>query len=137
MAKVRFSVSMDRELLKPFEAWMKKKGYKNRSEALRDLIRRALVEREWEEGKEVAGVVVLLYDHRSPSIHRELLKEEHSRHQLVIAKTHTHLNEENCLEVVILRGRGKEVKSFGESLITRRGVKFGRLVKATTGKTLK
>ena len=137
MGKVRFSVSVDPELVEKFDRWLREKGYRHRSEAFRDLVRRALVESEWEKQEgEVAAVVVLVYDHHVPGLSQALMEEEHRHHTLVLARTHAHLDEHNCLEVVLLRGPAQALRRLGEAMIARRGVKFGRFLPATTGREL-
>lgn len=138
MGKVRFSISVDPELLEKFDNWLNEKGYSTRSEAFRDVIRRILVEKGWEsEEGDVAAVVVLVYDHHTPALSESIMSKEHEHHEVVIARTHAHLDEHNCLEVVLLRGKTRIIKQLGESLIAKKGVKFGRFIRATTGKDLK
>ncbi len=134
---VRFGVAVDHDLLKKFDARNKRKGYVNRSEAIRDLIRECLVEEEW--GKttgETVGVVSLVFDHDRMELSKTLTHAQHRRHGLIVATTHVHLDEHNCLEVLILRGKARQVRTFAEHLISRRGVKHGKLFTTTTGKKL-
>jgi len=94
---VRFGVSMDTELLAQFDELIRQLGYANRSEALRDLVRARLVQREWEEGAEVVGVIVLLYDHHRRELTERLTDLQHHYHGSVAATMHIHLDEHNCL----------------------------------------
>ena len=137
MGKVRFSVSLEPELLEKFDLWLKEKGYGTRSEAFRDLLRKALVEKEWEENKVVAAIAVLVYDHHTPGLTQYLMNREHSHLNVVISRVHAHLDEHNCLEVVLMKGPAQSVKKLGESLIATRGVVFGKFIPATLGKGLK
>lgn len=137
MGKARFSISIDPDLLEKFEHWMREHGYQQRSEAFRDLVRKVLVEEEWEKIRgDVAAVVVLVYDHHVPGLSQTLMNEEHKHHDVVIARTHAHLDPHNCLEVILLKGPAETLKQLGNSMIARRGIKFGYFLPATTGKDL-
>ncbi len=137
MTKVRFCLSVEPEHLAHFERWMEANGYTNRSEAFRDLVRQLVVEETWaREDREVSAVAVLVYDHHLYALPQHLVEEEHRHHELVLARTHVHLDEHNCLEVVLMRGPAPQVKALGDRLIARRGVKVGRLVPAHTGQGL-
>ena len=134
---VRFGVSVDQDLLKKFDSRNRRKGYVNRSEALRDLVRECLVSEEWGVSKGArVGVVSLVYNHHKLELPKTLAHEQHKKHSLIVATTHVHLDEHNCLEVLILRGKAQEVKKLAEHLISRRGVKHGKLFLTTTGKKL-
>ncbi|MFN3346726.1 MAG: nickel-responsive transcriptional regulator NikR [Candidatus Bipolaricaulaceae bacterium] len=124
---VRFGVSMEAELLGAFDELVRKKGYTNRSEALRDLVREALSGQAWAEGKEVLGVIVLLYDHRKRELLARLTQAQHHAPAQVLASLHIHLDEENCLEVVAVRGPAAEVEELADRLRAEKGVKLGRL----------
>jgi len=134
---VRFGVSLERELLQKFDARNRRKGYSNRSEAIRDLVRQCLVEEEWSKREgETLAVVSIVYDHDKVTLARTLAQTQHKRHRLIIATTHVHLDEHNCLEVLILRGKASQVKQLGEEIVAKRGVKHGRFFMTTTGKGL-
>lgn len=124
---VRFGVSMEAELLAAFDELIRKKGYTNRSKALRDLVREALAAQTWEEGKDVLGVIVLLYDHRERELLARLTQAQHHAHAHVLASLHIHLDEENCLEVVAVRGPAAEVQELADRLRAEKGVKLGQL----------
>ena len=138
MEKVtRFGMSLPEELLRKFDSLMKRKGYSNRSEALRDLIRDRLVEEEWKaSGKETVGTVTLVYDHHSSDLQEKLTALQHHNVKNIISSTHIHLDEHNCLEVLIVRGKSKKVREIADKLIATKGVKHGKLVMTTTGKKL-
>lgn len=123
---LRFGVSMEEELLKAFDALIQKKGYPNRSEALRDLVREALAARAWEEGKEVVGVIALLYDHHKRELLARLTSLQHHAHTHVLASLHVHLDEERCLEVVAVRGPARDIQDLADHLRAIPGVKLGR-----------
>ncbi|HET9552220.1 MAG TPA: nickel-responsive transcriptional regulator NikR [Anaeromyxobacteraceae bacterium] len=135
----RIGVSLEAELLKQFDRLIEQKGYVNRSEAIRDLIRDALVQREWSEssgGEERVAVATLVYDHDSASLAQKLAHIQHENHKAVVSALHVHMDEHNCLEVLVLRGRARDVIRMGEGLVSTKGVKYGKLVPATTGQSL-
>ncbi len=135
---IRFGISMHEDLLQKFDGIVARKGYSNRSEAIRDLIRDELVEKEWEtEGEEVAGTITLVYDHHSKGLSHMLLEQQHEYHDLIMTSTHVHLDHHNCLEVLIIKGRAAEAKKVAEKLISIKGVKHGKLTFASTGRGLK
>ena len=136
----RIGVSLDADLLSRFDRLIEQKGYASRSEAIRDLIRDALVQREWSEARgseERVAVVTLVYDHDSSSLARKLAHIQHENHRAVVSALHVHLDAHNCLEVLVLRGRGREVVRMGEGLLSTKGVKYGKVVPATTGQGLR
>jgi CopG family transcriptional regulator, nickel-responsive regulator len=136
----RIGISLEEGLLGQFDRLIADKGYVNRSEAIRDLIRDALVQREWSESgarEERVAVVTLVYDHDSSSLAHKLAHIQHENHKAVVSALHVHMDEHNCLEVLVLRGRAHDVMAMGEGLMSTRGVKFGRLVPATTGESLR
>ena len=138
MAKtVRFGVAMDDELLSKFDALIDRKGYENRSEAIRDLVRNLLVEEEWAGGDaETVGTITLVYDHHVHDLQDNLTDLQHNLHEAIISTVHVHLDAHNCLEVLIVRGAAAEIKAAADRLIGTKGVKHGRLTMTTTGKEL-
>jgi CopG family nickel-responsive transcriptional regulator len=134
---VRFGVSIPDDLLEKFDLLISTKGYTNRSEAIRDLIRDRLVENEWSElGHQVVGTVTVVYNHEQSDLAQKLTEIQHRNHDLIISAIHVHLDAHNCLEVLIVRGDAEEVKKAGELLISTRGVKHGKITMTTTGKEL-
>lgn len=134
---VRFGVSLDLDLLDRFDNLIRKLGYSNRSEAVRDLIRRKLVEDEWEApDAETFAAVFLVYDHHSMSVASRLMDVQHESFTRVIGSFHVHVDEHNCLEVIILQGNGQELRRLADEMISLKGVKFGRLNLGTTGKMI-
>lgn len=134
---MRFGVSLNEKLLKEFDRFIASKGYTNRSEAIRDLIREKLVEREWETGeKETVGTITIVYDHETRELLEKLTHFQHQHLDLIISTTHVHLDEHNCLEVLIVKGKGKKIKDIANKLISTKGVKHGKLIATTTGKEL-
>ncbi len=134
---VRFGVSMDENLLQRFDTLISRKGYANRSEAMRDLIREHLVEEEWrEKGREMVGTITMVYNHHTRGLSDSLTDLQHHFHNLVISTMHLHLDEDNCLEVLVVKGKVDKIKSIADKLISTRGVKHGKLTMTTTGKEL-
>ena len=133
---VRFGVSLEKELLEKFDILIKEKKYPNRSEAIRDLIRENLVKREWVEGKEVAGAITLVFDHHKRDLVNILTDIQHDFHTLIISSQHIHLDHDNCFEIIVVRGKPIEVSDLADKLRATKGVKYGSLSIATTGKEL-
>ena len=133
----RFGVSLSRSLLKELDGMIRKKGYRNRSKALSDMIRDHLVEHQQESGdSEVAGTVTLVYDHHRPNVQDTLTDFQHKHLDKIISTLHVHLDHHDCLEVLVVRGKASAVKSVAEHLIAVRGVKHGKLMLTSTGKDL-
>ena len=125
----RIGVSIDSDLLQRFDAFITDKGYENRSEAFRDLIRDRLVDSAVVSGNSfVVGTVTLIYDHHTRLLPEKLTDLQHESHDLIISTLHAHLDHENCLEVVVLRGNSKDVQKLADRLISTKGVQHGRLV---------
>lgn len=134
---VRFGISADERLLERFDSLIADKGYVNRSEAVRDLIRNALVEELWNVGEEEAvGTVTLVYDHHSTDLADKLTERQHSHHKEIVSTLHIHLDAHHCLEVVVLRGQAREINRLAAELIGTKGVKHGKFVATTTGSGL-
>jgi CopG family transcriptional regulator, nickel-responsive regulator len=136
----RIGISLEEDLLERFDELIAEKGYVNRSEAVRDLIRAELVARSWSTSRsdeERVAVVTLVYDHDASSLAQKLAHIQHENHRAVVSALHVHMDEHNCLEVLVLRGGAREVLRMGESLAATKGVKYGKLVPATTGHDLR
>lgn len=135
---VRFGVSMNGELLKQFDKKIVARGYVNRSEAVRDLIRNRLVEVEWEdEEQEVTGTFTLVYDHHVRGLSNLLTELQHNWHDLILVTTHVHLDHHNCLEVLVLKGPAGKAREVADRLVGVKGVKHGQLTITSTGQSLK
>ena len=134
----RFSATVDRDLLAAFDQLLERRGYANRSEAVRDLIRQALVSEEWDDRRgEVMAVISLVYDHHQPNLLNRMAEIQHDARASVISASHVHIDHHNCLEVIIARGRPTHLRALSDRLIALRGVKSGTLSAATTGKRLR
>jgi CopG family nickel-responsive transcriptional regulator len=133
---IRFGVSLEKHLLEQFDKLITDRGYGNRSEALRDLIRNELVQREWMTGDVVSGTITLVYDHHRRGLVNTLLDIQHSYHRLIISSQHIHADHNNCLEVIVVKGNPQEIEKLASRLKATKGVKHGSLTMATTGKHL-
>jgi len=131
---VRFSISTDERLLARFDDLIAEKGYVNRSEAIRDLIRNSLAEDALaDEAVEAVGTVTLVYDHHFSDLGDKLTEHQHTHHQSIVSTLHIHLDAHQCLEVVVLRGSAGEIRRLADSLIGTKGVTQGRFVVTTAG----
>jgi CopG family nickel-responsive transcriptional regulator len=133
---VRFGVSVEQELLTQFDDVIARKGYTNRSEAIRDLIRDHLVGQEWDENKETVGTVTFVYDHHVRDLTHRLTALQHDYQHLIQSGMHVHLDHDHCLEVLVLRGKGSDIQRLSDALVSTKGVKHGKLTMTTTGKGL-
>ena len=134
---LRFGVSIEENLLKKFDSFISSTNYKNRSEALRDLIRIALVEEEWENAdEEVAGAIVLVYNHRKRELVDKLLDIQHDYNKYIISSQHIHLDHDNCLEIIVVKGSMKFIQEILSKLKSAKGVKHASLTKSTLGKNI-
>jgi CopG family nickel-responsive transcriptional regulator len=134
---IRFGISLPQSLLSRFDRLISSKGYANRSEALRDLIREYLVEREWEGGgKETVGTVSLVYDHHKRDLSNVLTDLQHQHSHSIISVLHVHLDKHNCLEVAVIKGKPSKIRTIADRLISTKGVNYGKLTMATIGKSL-
>jgi len=133
---IRFGVSLERKLLRRFDRLIRQKRYTNRSEALRDLIRKELVEREWEEDREVAGAITFVYDHHRRELLNRLTDLQHDYQRIIISTQHIHLDHDHCLEIVAVRGRAKDILKLADALKAVKGVRHGILSMTSTGKEI-
>jgi CopG family nickel-responsive transcriptional regulator len=127
----RTAISLDSDLLREFDRIIKQKGYGSRSEAIRDLVRDLSVKSDIARNKNIVATLTLIYDHHQPQLSEQLIEAQHHYAGKVLATTHVHLDARNCLEVIILKGRGSEVQHFADRLLSLRGVKHGKLVMTT------
>jgi CopG family transcriptional regulator, nickel-responsive regulator len=128
----RIGVSIDSDLLRRFDTFIKDKGYENRSEAFRDLIRDRLVgSAVVSPSQAVVGSVTLIYDHHTRLLPEKLADLQHDSHAIVVSTLHVHLDHDRCLEVVVLRGKSRDVQILADRLISTKGVRHGRLVMST------
>ncbi|MEI6560113.1 MAG: nickel-responsive transcriptional regulator NikR [Rhodospirillaceae bacterium] len=125
----RVTISLDDGLLEEFDGYLRRKGYENRSEAIRDLVRRRLEEDRLAQGQAEYAVACLSYvfNHEQRELARRLTRAQHQHHDLMLSTLHIHLDHDNCLEVVVLRGQTAEVRGFAEATIAETGVRHGTL----------
>jgi len=124
----RFGISIDSDLLESFDRLIAQKGYQNRSEAIRDLIRNALVEEKTTSGQEeMVGTLTMVYNHHVRDLADKLTEQQHQHHQQVVSALHVHLDAHNCLEVLVLKGSSAEINRLADELLGVKGVKHGRL----------
>jgi len=136
MSLVRFSVSLDQALVKKFDQKICVERCPTRSKAVGDLIRKTFVEEEWLQGKEVAGAIVLVYDHHKPNLIRKLTDIQHDSHNVIVSTQHIHLDHDNCLEIIAVLGKPREIDKTIKNLKAIKGLKHVSFAAATTGKRL-
>jgi CopG family nickel-responsive transcriptional regulator len=133
---IRFGIAMEETLLGDFDKEIKQKGYANRSEAIRDLIRETLVKKEWASNKQVSGIISMVYNHHQRELVNKLLDAQHYYQHLIISTQHIHLDHHNCLEVIVTKGKAKDIQKIADKLKSVRGVKHVNVNMATMGKDL-
>ncbi|MFQ5455214.1 MAG: nickel-responsive transcriptional regulator NikR [Nitrospirota bacterium] len=136
MSLIRFGVSINERLLEKFDSLITEKGYANRSEALRDLIRNFMVEREWDENEDTVGTITVVYSHEIRELTDTLTDIQHHYHKAIISSLHVHLDAHNCMEVLVVKGKARDISKIADRIIGTRGVKHGKLTMTTTGKTI-
>lgn len=136
MPLTRFSISLDNELVRRFDAQIRADRCPTRSKAVGDLIRAALVRTEWQAGDEVAGAVVLVYDHHTSDLVKRLTSAQHDHHGAIISTQHIHLDHDNCLEIIAVRGKPGALAALLRRLRAVKGLKHVSLAAATTGRHL-
>ena len=133
----RIGVAIDSELLDKFDRLITRRGYENRSEAFRDLIRDELVEESWKSpDSPVVGTVTLVYDHHVRLLSERLTDLQHEHHKSILSTLHVHLDHDHCLEVLVVRGKAGAVQKIADTLISTKGVKHGRLTITSAGSEL-
>jgi len=131
----RFGVSIEYELLKKLDKFIKKSDYHNRSEAIRDMVRKELVEEEWSESKESGvGAIILVYDHHKKELLEKIINIQHDFKDIIVSSLHVHIDHDNCLEVIITRGMIKKIKILEGKLKSEKGVKHANLSRSTLAK---
>jgi CopG family transcriptional regulator, nickel-responsive regulator len=134
---VRFGVSLEKELLEQLDRLLREKGYSNRSEAIRGLIRGQLVVKEWKDRKTpVVGAISLVYDHHRRELVNKLTSLQHDFGGIIIASQHIHIDHNNCLEIIAVKGLPQEIQALADRMRATKGVKHGELAMTTTGSSL-
>jgi len=134
MALIRFGVSIDKGLLAKFDAFIRNKKYTNRSEAFRDLIRQELIQKQWQGDHKIAGAITLIYNHHKRELVNKLMDIQHDFGGVIISAQHIHLDHDNCLEIIAVKGRPEDARKLSDSLRSVKGVKHGTLSMSTTGR---
>lgn len=134
---IRLSLSIERPLLERLEKLVKRSGYTNRSEFVRDMVRQRLVDREWEEDQEVVGTITLVYDHHAGGLTEKLTHAQHHHHHVILTTTHVHLDRDLCVEVILVKGRPREITGLADTLRQYKGVLHAGLSASTTGTHLR
>lgn len=132
----RFGVSLEKGLLDRFDRLIKERNYTNRSEALRDLIRQELVKKQWQQNKEIAGAITFIYDHHQRELLNKITDVQHNLQKVIISTQHIHLDHNNCLEIIAIRGNPKVAQKLTDSLKSIKGVKHATLSMSSTGKEI-
>jgi CopG family nickel-responsive transcriptional regulator len=133
---VRFGVSLEKELLSHFDLHLKGGRYTNRSEAIRDLIREALIKKQWQEGREIAGTITVIYDHHKRELVNKLMDIQHDFGGVIISTQHIHLDHHNCLEIIAVKGRPKAALKLADTLKAVKWVKHVTLSMSSTGRDI-
>jgi len=124
----RTAVTIDKDLLARFEQWMTLRGYTNRSEAVRDLIRAALVEQEWKDPKAaVVATLSIVFDHEARELAQQLTHLQHAEHHCILCSQHVHLDHRNCLESIVLKGTPSQLRRLADAILATKGVRMGEL----------
>ncbi len=136
MTLTRFSVSLDQDLVRKFDANIKKERCPTRSKAIGDLIRSSLVRTEWRTGDDVAGAVVMVYDHHKRDVLKKLTQVQHDCHDAIISTQHIHLDHDNCLEIIAVNGKPERIDALIKSLKAVKGLKHVSMAAGTTGQRI-
>ncbi|MFC1698735.1 nickel-responsive transcriptional regulator NikR [Candidatus Omnitrophota bacterium] len=129
----RFGISLEKELLEKFDHLIREENYTNRSEAFRDLIRQELVKKQWQEGKEIAGAITIIYNHHKRELLNKIIDLQHDFQKAIISTQHIHLDHNNCLEIIAIKGNPKETQKLFNTLKSIKGIKHAALSMTTTG----
>ncbi len=133
----RIGISLEDDLLEQFDELISERGYTNRSEAVRDLIREKLVQKQWQSAASRSmGVVMMVYDHHTLDLSQRLADVQHDHFANIVSTLHVHVDHDNCLEILILKGKTRDIQKLGEALVSVRGVKYGKFIPTTTGQGL-
>ncbi len=128
MSVARFGVSIEQELLDALDDYVRKNKFTNRSQAIRQLISKNLVEKKWECNREVAGAIILVYDHHKKDLVMKSMDIQHDFHDVILSVQHFHLNHDNCLEIIAVKGRASKLTALSDKIIALKGIQYGRLL---------
>lgn len=124
----RFGVSLEENLLKSLDDFVLKNKFPNRSRAIRHFIKTNMVKKKWEDNKEVAGAIILVYDHHQRDLQAMSTEVQHQFYKLILSTQHVHLDHNNCIETITVKGKARELKELSDSLISLKGMQHGKLV---------
>lgn len=133
---VRFSTSIEKPLYKNMERLLRKSGYSNRSEFVRDIIRERLVQEEWKLNEDAVGTITLIFDHHKRQLSERLLDLQHDHHRNILVSTHVHLDHDRCVETILVKGRAQKIEDLANMLRKEKGVLHASLSLGSTGKQL-
>jgi CopG family nickel-responsive transcriptional regulator len=128
MSVVRFGVSLDREMMQELDSYVTANNFPNRSQAIRNLIEKYAVEQKWHCDNQVAGAIVIVYDHHKRNIDNEINEVQHEYHHLILSTQHVHLSHETCLETIAVKGKASELTMLADKIITLKGIHHGKLI---------
>ncbi len=128
MSVVRFGVSLDREMMQELDSYVMANNFPNRSQAIRNLIEKYAVEQKWHCDNQVAGAIVIVYDHHKRNIDNEINEVQHEHHHLILSTQHVHLSHETCLETIAVKGKASELTMLADKIITLKGIHHGKLI---------
>jgi len=128
MSIKRFGVSLDEQVLRKLDDFVKENNFPNRSQAIRFLIENIEVEKKWKCNNIIAGAVIIVYEHDKFDINNKLIDIQHDYHHIIIASQHIHLNHDLCLEIIALKGKAKDITELADKIISLKGVNHGKLI---------
>jgi CopG family nickel-responsive transcriptional regulator len=128
MSVVRFGVSLEKEIMNELDNYVEANNFPNRSQALRNLIEKYAVEQKWQCDNEVAGAIVIVYDHHKRNIDHEINEVQHDSHHLILSTQHVHLNHTTCLETIVVKGKASELTALADKIIALKGIYHGKLI---------
>lgn len=132
----RISVSLEKDLLRRFDRQVARLGYPTRSESIKALMRRSLVEQEWTGNQVVAGAVTVVYDHHRRGVVGKVTDVQHQFGAVIVSTQHVHLDHDHCLEIVVVKGRAASIQKLVAALRSVKGVKHNSLVMTSVGRHL-
>jgi CopG family nickel-responsive transcriptional regulator len=132
MSVVRFGVSLDKEIMEELDNYVIVNSFPNRSQAIRNLIEKYAIELKWQCDNQVAGAIVIVYDHHKRNIDNEINEVQHQFHHLILSSQHVHLDHETCLETIVVKGKASELTALADQIISMKGVYHGKLVMSRT-----
>lgn len=130
MSIKRFGVSLESDLLESLDKFVKNNRFPNRSQAIRFLVKKNTIEEKWDSDQLVAGVIVIVYDHNIKDLHKKVKSIQHEYHCLILAGQHIHIDDNNCIEVVAVKGKAERVINLANKLKAIKGIKHGELLKS-------